>query len=117
MDKTIRIWDLNRPEDDPRILRGHAGPIRSLSLSTDGKTLISGSDDGTAREWKVSPPEPSERDPHVLVTRARLVAGRSNLLWAEWQQFFPGVNYRRTFDELPDGDGVADDQKSAASSR
>jgi WD40 repeat protein len=33
---------------------GHQGTVTSLSWSGDGKTLASGSTDGTALVWKVS---------------------------------------------------------------
>ena len=32
-------------------LRGHTGPITFLAFAADGKTLASGSQDGTARLW------------------------------------------------------------------
>jgi WD40 repeat protein len=32
---------------------GHAGPVEWAAFSPDGKTFITGSDDGTARIWSV----------------------------------------------------------------
>ena len=37
----------------PKTLRGHTGPIRCLTLSGDGRTLITGSFDRTVRIWDV----------------------------------------------------------------
>jgi cytochrome c len=34
-------------------LRGHGGPIRALSISSDGQTLLSGSFDGSAIRWSL----------------------------------------------------------------
>ncbi len=34
-------------------LRGHGGPVRALAISTDGKTLLSGSFDGSAIRWSL----------------------------------------------------------------
>lgn len=34
-------------------LRGHGGPVRALSLSSDGQTLLSGSFDGSAIRWSL----------------------------------------------------------------
>jgi len=34
-------------------LRGHGGPVRTLSISADGATLLSGSFDGSAIRWSV----------------------------------------------------------------
>ena len=35
-------------------LRGHGGPVRALSVSSDGQTLLSGSFDGSAIRWSLS---------------------------------------------------------------
>lgn len=34
-------------------LRGHGGPVRALSISSDGQTLVSGSFDGSAIRWSL----------------------------------------------------------------
>lgn len=34
-------------------LRGHGGPVRALAISTDGRTLLSGSFDGSAIRWSL----------------------------------------------------------------
>ncbi|MCF2523120.1 c-type cytochrome [Bradyrhizobium sp. G127] len=34
-------------------LRGHGGPVRALSVSSDGRTLLSGSFDGSAIHWSL----------------------------------------------------------------
>nr|VFK65593.1 MAG: WD40 repeat [Candidatus Kentron sp. UNK]VFK71584.1 MAG: WD40 repeat [Candidatus Kentron sp. UNK] len=51
----IRLMDLNASPDAPlRLLKGHDNVIHSLAFSPDGKRLLSGSGDGTARLWDVS---------------------------------------------------------------
>jgi WD40 repeat protein len=49
-DKMICIWDL-QTRKPIQFLRGHRGTIFSLAVSTDGKLLASGSEDGTIRLW------------------------------------------------------------------
>ena len=34
-------------------LRGHGGPVRALTVSADGRTLLSGSFDGSAIRWSL----------------------------------------------------------------
>ena len=38
----------------------HRGPVNSLAFHPDGKTLLTGSDDGTARLWDVPAPVEGE---------------------------------------------------------
>ena len=38
-----------------KILRGHTSRVKSLAFSPDGKTLVSGSEDGSVLLWKMNP--------------------------------------------------------------
>ena len=38
-----------------KTLTGHTTQVKSLTFSSDGETLVSGSDDGTVLLWKVNP--------------------------------------------------------------
>ncbi len=50
----LDIEKLNSPRDNPlRVLRGHALPVHALAYASDGKTLYSGSYDGSLRIWSV----------------------------------------------------------------
>jgi WD40 repeat protein len=100
-DDTARLWDLSAldPSITVEILRGHQDDVNALAFSEDSRRLMSSSADGTVRVWDV--------DTSDLVDRARRIAGR-NLSAEEWQQYFPGEEYRRTFDEYPEGRGVRD---------
>jgi WD40 repeat protein len=49
----IRVWDLARRE--ALVLRGHRSSVASVCFRGDSRWLASGSDDGTARLWDLSP--------------------------------------------------------------
>jgi WD40 repeat protein len=52
-DKSIRIWSLATGKEIAA-LKGHTGNVRCLSLSPDGRTLASGSDDRTIKLWDLA---------------------------------------------------------------
>jgi WD40 repeat protein len=51
MDKPdrARLWD--RQGNELAVLRGHENYIRSAVFSPDGQTILTASEDGTARLW------------------------------------------------------------------
>lgn len=51
-DGTIRVWDV-RTGQCLRVLEGHTGPVRSLTVNPSGSLLLSGSDDCTIRLWNL----------------------------------------------------------------
>ena len=60
-DGTLRVWDLEEPEREPRVLRGHEDSVRHCVLSRDGRRVVSASDDGTLRVWDLEEPEGESR--------------------------------------------------------
>lgn len=53
-DGSVIIWSAETGEEEYR-LRGHEGPITSAGLSSSGRSLITSSEDGTARLWALLP--------------------------------------------------------------
>jgi WD40 repeat protein len=47
-DHQVRVWT---NDTAPHILRGHGGAVFAVAFSRDGKWIISGSGDQTARVW------------------------------------------------------------------
>ena len=43
-DHTVRLWN-NTVEGHSQVIKKHVGPVRSISLSSNGQLLLSGSDD------------------------------------------------------------------------
>ena len=50
-DNTVRLWDTITGENR-RVLTGHTGLVASVAFNPDGRTLASGSHDGTILVWK-----------------------------------------------------------------
>ncbi|ETI23758.1 hypothetical protein G647_05564 [Cladophialophora carrionii CBS 160.54] len=50
-DTWVRVWDFDQ-EKELEVLKGHHGPIWSVSFSPDGKLYATGSEDGTVKLWK-----------------------------------------------------------------
>ena len=55
-DNVARVWDLDRPDDIPKELRGIEGNIKALASAADGRTLACMGGDRTLRVWKISRP-------------------------------------------------------------
>ena len=93
-DKTARLWDLRAkdPAANPVVLGGHNGAVRAVATSPDNRWVVTGSEDGTARLWLLQLND--------LIDLARTIIGR-NFFPDEWQLYFPGEKYRKTFPDLP----------------
>jgi WD40 repeat protein len=93
-DKTARLWDLSAkdPAANPVVLRGHEDDVNAVAISPDNHWLVTGSADKTARLWLLQ-----MRD---LINLARITV-RRNFSAYEWQLYFPGEPYHKTFPDLP----------------
>ena len=102
----VVLWDMTRQEwltDKP--LHVAEGEVVSLAFSQDGKTLAAGfegfiSGGGLAVANVIGGVVLWNVDPETWKHHAGLIANR-NLTRAEWRRYFPGENYRPTFDHLP----------------
>jgi WD40 repeat protein len=54
-DRVVRLWPLRAADPVPQVLRGHGGAVLAVDYSPDGKTIVSGSNDRTARLWYQQP--------------------------------------------------------------
>jgi WD40 repeat protein len=49
-DGTVRVWDIAKESSD-RTIKGHFGPVNSLSISPDRFRIVSAGDDKTLKLW------------------------------------------------------------------
>jgi WD40 repeat protein len=54
-DRVVRLWPLRAAEPTHQVLRGHTRQVTVVAYSADGKTIASGSGDGTVRIWSQEP--------------------------------------------------------------
>ena len=59
-DKTIKLWELSSGYCK-RTFTGHEGWVRRMSISKDGNTFISGSDDQSVCVWNIGKETPTLR--------------------------------------------------------
>lgn len=65
--KVPEQWSVERLK-----LEGHDGPVRAVAISADGKTVASGSYDGTVRLWSTATGEQTQHfESHSVPTRVR----------------------------------------------
>jgi WD40 repeat protein/energy-coupling factor transporter ATP-binding protein EcfA2 len=104
-DNTTRLWSVVDSSAQPIVLKGHETDITSLTFSPNGNWLaITGFFDNTVRLWDVSDPKlPSYLsifDIEDTLKEACSVVGR-NFTRAEWAQYFPNEEYRKTCEQWP----------------
>ena len=69
MDATIRVWSTSDAKAEPRVLRGHSGPITTFALVLQKQRIITASDDGTLRVWNLLG---ADRPEKIIVVRTPL---------------------------------------------
>jgi WD40 repeat protein len=76
----VRLWDLDNPRP-PRLLKGHAGAVRSVTFSPDGKRVASGATDGTVRLWDLATGK-EVRQWNVSKDRPAAPAAHAGQIWS-----------------------------------
>jgi WD40 repeat protein len=97
----VLLWDAvrgGRLQEQPLTVTGQ---VRSLAFSADGKNLTLGYSHGPGGCGAVQ----LDVDLMSWRRRAGAIANR-NLSQAEWEEYFPGQHYRKTFMWLPAASGV-----------
>jgi WD40 repeat protein len=86
-DGSVHIWFPEPLEgrDDHQLLRGHEKKVSAMVMPVDGSFLLTGSYDGTARVWPMTPPR--------MIQLGCYAAGRSPTE-QEWQGWLPGQPYK-----------------------
>ena len=91
-DGSVRLWNVDLRQLGSVVLRGHTGPVKSARFTPDGKFVVTSDSGGNVRLWP--------RHIKDLIERAALTVGR-NFTGEEWQEYFPGLPYRKTFPQFP----------------
>src|SRR5262249_25591145 len=93
VDRAARLWDLsaNEPAANPIVLRGRERAVSAVAISPDNRWLVTGN-------WLLQMND--------LINLARTTVGR-NFSADEWQLYFSGEKYRKTFPDLPGPDDQA----------
>ena len=68
-DETARVWDA-KVRKTIAVLVGHSEPVRSAVFSPEGERILTASDDGTARIWRIFPTT------QALVDRSQIAVPR-----------------------------------------
>src|SRR5271157_612938 len=50
-DHSLKVWDLEHPENTPHHFIGHDGPVETVGMSMDGRWLFSNSSGEASRRW------------------------------------------------------------------
>ncbi len=78
-DRTVRVWDVNRPEEEPILLDDHAAWVETVGFTPDSKWVLTGSRDRTIKIFPVSPDGMADRICEKLE--------RSEMTDEEWKKY------------------------------
>ena len=75
----FRSWDLSGATPAATVLEGHREGVYSVAFSPDGKRVVTGSFDNTARVWVTPPVEELTPLARAALTRCLTIAQRDAL--------------------------------------
>jgi WD40 repeat protein len=91
-DNTVILWEVETGQAIGQPLSNHTDSIWSVAIRPDGKKLASGGYDTYVVLWDI--------DPQSLIAKA-CERVRRNFLQAQWAQYFPNEEYRKTCEQFP----------------
>ncbi|MCP4660675.1 MAG: hypothetical protein GY856_35185, partial [bacterium] len=92
-DRSLRLWNVQRPEAPSIVLAGHERWVWAVAFSADGEHLFSGGSDRTARLWTTASDALAQE---ICETVER------NLTPGEWNKYLRAeVEYELTCPGLP----------------
>lgn len=91
-DNKVILWDVISQQLMTELPNRHSSKILASKFTPDGKYLIAGKENGEVTLWNVNIDD--------WIELSCSITGR-NLTRAEWSQYFPNEEYRKTCDQWP----------------
>jgi WD40 repeat protein len=102
-DKSVQVWNLDNFNDQPLMLNDHEWWVFSIAFSPDNEFLLSGCSDNLIRKWPLDTQKMADEIQSKM---------KRNMSLKEWDRYVAeDIDYRRTVEELPLGEGVIEDVK------
>ncbi len=111
-DRTVRVWDVAGGIELMRY-EGHGRPVRSVAITPDGRTAVSGAADGQIRIWRLPPASAAEQAAAVAAA-ARIAAPEAGSIFEPAQRVAAAPAAEIKPEGLPKPPGAAAQQRATA---